>query len=197
VADSSLAPYVITGIFTLVAGVGGSLGGVALAQKLQADRDATTQRFQRERDEKADERAIRDRKADRLRRAYQELMILALEMSVRAWRWRWLPAEIQKLPDEERVARMEQLIEEAALDRGRGNIAVLLESDPHAGEVLDIFFRIEESFREQFFNIAHQAQQQTEEGGRAAKEFAEQIQKEVNRLGDTVRTHLAELEKPI
>lgn len=190
----------MSGIFALavgVVGVGGALGGQWLAQGSESQREAARHVAEAERDKRSDERAIRDRKADRLRRAYQELMILALDMSVRAWRWRWLPAEIQKLPDDERVARTNQLIEEASIDHGKQNIGVLLESDSHAGEVLDIYFRIEEKLREHFFNIVNEVQHQTEEGGRAAKEFADQIQKEVNRLGDTVRSHLADLEKPI
>src|SRR5207245_7442493 len=126
------------------------------AQRSEKRREAARRVAEAARDKRSDERAIRDRKADRLRRAYQELTILALDMSVRAWLWRSLPAEIQKLPDEERVARIEHLIEEYTIDRGKQHFAVLLESDPRAGEVLDIFFRIVESFRENFFNLVPQ-----------------------------------------
>ncbi len=197
---TDLTPYVVTGLFALGAGligVGGTLGGQWLAQQSESQRDAARKEADTQRDKRSDERAIRDRKAERLRRAYQELLILAIDMSVRAWRWRQLPAEIQKLPDDQRVARAEQLVEEAASRVGKQIDAIMLESDTHSAEVLDIFFRIDEALRELFFSVAHELQQPTDEGSGVAKELVDKIQLEVNRLGDIVRAHLAELEKPI
>ena len=59
----------------------------------------------------ADERAIRDRRADRLRRAYEELMSLAINISVTVQGWRWLPHELKKLSPEERSTRIQHLLD--------------------------------------------------------------------------------------
>jgi hypothetical protein len=101
------------------------------------------------------------------------------------------------LPDDQRVARAEQLVEEAASGVGKQIDAIMLESDTHSTEVLDGFFRIDEALRELFFSVAHELQQPTDKGSGIAEELVDKIQLEVNRLGDIVRAHLAELEKPI
>ena len=46
-----------------------------------------TQWYQWRRDKKDDERGIRDRRAERLRRAYQELVALAIKISITVQAW--------------------------------------------------------------------------------------------------------------
>lgn len=186
----------MTGAFTLLAGVGGGLGGAALTQKFQSDRAAADHKFQLDRDKKADDRAIRDRRAERLRRAYQEIMALAINVSVVVNRWRWLPHDLKKLSSEERTQRISQLIGEAAIDPGSSHVAILLESEARSKEVLDSFLRIHEALQEQVGNVIDQLQQPTGDAGKAAGELASRVRKEVDHLSELARAHLADLERP-
>jgi hypothetical protein len=71
------------------------LGGATLAQKFQTRREVETRKFAAEQDRKADERAIRDRKAQRLRENYAALLLTVMERELAAEAWRWLPADFK------------------------------------------------------------------------------------------------------
>jgi hypothetical protein len=189
VADSSLAPYVITGIFTLVAGVGGSLGGVALAQKLQADRDVTAQRFQRERDQKADEREIRDRTAARLRENYSALLMIALHRVLLPIRERWNVEEFQALPAAEQQTKVRQIVENALFTQERPEVDLLLESELYGERVLEIFDSFNRDINKMYGHFLKGESTFVSVGLRAAD-----AQKELVQLA---RKHLTELEMPL
>lgn len=156
-----------------------------------------TQWYQGQRDKKNDERAIRDRRADRLRRAYQELVALAIQISIAVQGWRWLPHDLKKLSPDERSKRIEQLLSQADFDLGSSHIAVLLESETESKEVLGTFLAIHETLQQQVGNVIDQLQQPEGDAGKAAGDLAKQVREAVDRLSDLARQHLARLEKPL
>jgi hypothetical protein len=188
-----LGPLIVTGTFTLLAG----WGGVALTQKFESNRSDAERQFQLGRDKTADERAIRDRRAERLRRAYLELVALAIKVSATVQGWRWLPRDLNKLSADERSKRIEQLLSQAAADLGDSQIAVLLESEQDSKEVLDTFLRIHEGLQEQVGNVIDQLQQPEGDAGKAAGDLAKRVRLEVDHLSELARAHISRLEKPV
>ena len=191
---TDLAPFVVTGTFTLVAGLIGGLGGAALTQKFQSDRDAGAQKFQVDRDQKGDQRAIRDRKAQRLRESYASLLLTVMEKEAAAEHWRWLPDDFKRKELEERKALIGKLLDEARIDMDKTQVGLLLESEAHGGEVLQIFKAFNDALTETFSQVMSNIM---ESDPQPLGPLLARLREARTRLSETARNHLAELEKAI
>jgi hypothetical protein len=191
---ADLAPFFVTGAFTLVAGLGGGLGVATLAQRFQTKREVEARKFAAEQDRKVDERSIRDRKAQRLRESYGALLMTVMQRESAAERWRWLPADYRSKNRDEQDALVKQLIDEARVDLDKTQVALLLESEAHGGEVMEIFTTFNNTLTETF---SHVMANMMEQDAQPLGPLLDRLREARAKLGDTARNHLAELEKPI
>lgn len=191
---ADLAPFFVTGAFTLVAGLGGGLGGATLAQKFQTRREVEARKFAAEQDRKADERAIRDRKAQRLRENYAALLLTVMERELAAEAWRWLPADFKSKSSDEQGELIGKLVEEARIDLDKTQVALLLESEAHGGEVLAIFKGFNDALTETFSQVMSNMM---DADAQPLGPLLARLREARAKLGETARNHLAELEKAL
>lgn len=192
-ATTDLGPLIVTGLFTLAA----ALAGAGVAQKFQADRDAASHRADLERDRYADERSIRDRKADRLRGAYRDLLTDAHELRAQTWLWRSRAQALARLPPAARHAEATELMRTARQSLDRSQIAVLLESEFHASDVWNLQQSMVGASRDYLGNLLEEGEKPGSVSDDAQEAILDRIEEDIRRLSEIARSHLAELEKPL
>ncbi len=196
-AEQPIAPLVVTGLFVLLAGLGGGLGGTALANRAQRNRDEVARAEERERERREDQRRLRDAKRERLRAAYTELLVTARLLRDRADRG-WILAVATEISGF--GASRDQEIREAFADLERQLSQLLLESDVEA--VVAVFEAVRTAYAE--YGRARDAglrgggeerdRQQTRERFSAA---LQELDARVPELEAAAREHLRGLEQPI
>jgi len=151
--------------------------------------------FQSRRDKKNDERAIRDRKADRLRASYAGLLLTVTEREAMAERWRWAAHDVRKLGAAEREASIKELIKQGRIEVDKTQIALQLESEAHGGDVLKIFETFNNKLTDTFSQVMSNIQD--EKNAEPLGPVLQQTREARKQLSDTARKHLAELEQPL
>jgi hypothetical protein len=176
---ADLGPLIVTGSFTL--------GGVVAGSVL-------TQVFQLSRDRKIDKRAVRDRRANRLRENYSALLLTVMDREARAQRWRWDPHDFQRDATDQRQNRIDRLMAEARIDIDTTQVALTLESEKYGSEVLEIFRTFNDALTDTFSQVMSNIMDSTPE---PLGPYYQRLREARTKLIDIGRYHLAEHEKSV
>jgi len=149
------------------------------------------------RDREADRRALRDRKTDRLRRVYGELILIVITMKSRVQAWRWEQRAPAGETAEQRGARIQRLLDEAKVSIDHLQAELLLESEAPAGRLLEIFERLEGRLWVYVSAIIDNIQAPGSVEPTEAQAARQQVEAIADGIADLAREHLSNLERPI
>jgi hypothetical protein len=149
------------------------------------------------RDREADRRALRDRKAERLRRVYGELILIVMTMKSRARAWRWEQHAPAGETPEQHGARIQRLLDEAKVNINRLQAELLLESDAPAGKLLEIFEQLEGRLFVYVSAIIDNIQAPGTFEPAEVQAARHQVEGTADQIAQVAREHLFKLERPI
>jgi hypothetical protein len=140
---------------------------------------------------------LRDRKAERLRRVYAELILTVITMKSRARAWRWEQQAPHDETAEQRGARIQRLLDEAKVNIDQLQAELLLESEEPATHVLEIFERLEGRSWAYMSAIIDNIQAPGAVEPAEVHAARQQVENIADEVAQTAREHLSKLERPI
>jgi hypothetical protein len=187
---ADLAQLLVSGLIggVVASAVGGWFTLKSVSKSTQADAARDTVR---------DRRALRDRKAERLRATYSEVLLTVLTMRARAYNWRWEQHAPTGETPEQRGARIQLILDEAKMNIDRLEAALVLESEEKAAHVLDLFDRLDPVLFLYASAIIDNIQTPNSVPPQEVQAMRKKVEDIAAELTKTVQQHISALEQPI